>query len=220
MGISEIDLATTTAILLAWDGLLRVSEYLPQECWATAPEFSLLRRDVERVRIADVDGYRIRLKRSKSDQYNTGSWHYFARRDGDPLCAVTALDRYLRAYDSRFAQSRGNWPLFIRRRLMARSGLPPFVILRADDISSALKRAAIILGVDSEFLSTHSLRIGGAFALADAGCPIPLIQQRGRWSEKGSNEIALAYTRLSAARLLYTSSSMVSASSNLLDGRR
>jgi hypothetical protein len=216
----DVGIAIKAAIMVAWDGLLRVSEYLPQERWSTQPEFSLLRRDVEVVKEGKLDGYRIRLKRSKSDRYNSGQWHYFLRRIGDPTCPVRILDEYIQYRDRVFGQHGQDVPFFIRPRMISRRGYPSFVIVRDSDINDALTRVADKLGIPSEFLSTHSLRVGGAFALADGGVSIPLIQLRGRWSQKGYNEMALMYSRLSELRLSALSDAMRASSGTLVNGRK
>jgi hypothetical protein len=60
-------------------------------------------------------------------------------------------------------------------------------------MQSAIKTIAADYGFDSTKFGTHSLRIGGATALAVAGTPHHIIQQFGRWK---SNQF-LKYIRRS-----------------------
>ena len=46
---------------------------------------------------------------------------------------------------------------------------------------TAIKKIVTAFGFDSSRFSTHSLRIGGASALAAAGVPDYIIQLMGRW---------------------------------------
>ena len=54
-------------------------------------------------------------------------------------------------------------------------------------VASAVKdtRTAKKEGLDSELYATHSLRVGGAEAMAQAGCSVEHINRVGRWA-KGS----------------------------------
>jgi len=55
-----------------------------------------------------------------------------------------------------------------------------------------LKRVALGVGLDPDVISTHSLRIAGASALANRGVPDHVIQSVGRWKSLAF----LAYIRL------------------------
>jgi len=198
----SIPAAVRAAIILAWNGLLRVSEYVADADWALPhlKQFNLLREDAQPYSSAGFEGYRVRIKRSKSDKYNAGQWQYYMRRPGDDLCPVAALECYLVEQRSLLMEGR---PLFVRRNETGRV-IP---ITRAD-VNAALKAHAVAVGADPRYISSHSLRVGGAFHMASQGAALELIQQRGRWSARGSNEIALMYTRVDSARLLRVSDAL------------
>ncbi|EGZ08169.1 hypothetical protein PHYSODRAFT_434634, partial [Phytophthora sojae] len=48
-------------------------------------------------------------------------------------------------------------------------------------VSSVIKRAASRMGLDPARFSTHSVRIGGATALVNAGADRLMIKLMGRW---------------------------------------
>ena len=64
-------------------------------------------------------------------------------------------------------------------------------------ITAALRRHGQLVGVPVEYLSTHSLRIGSATALASAGLSLADIMMAGRWA---STDSALKYLRLTLPR--------------------
>ena len=53
--------------------------------------------------------------------------------------------------------------------------------LSASALNKSIKKTAMALGLPSKRMSTHSLRIGGASALAASGVPDYIIQKMGRW---------------------------------------
>ena len=67
--------------------------------------------------------------------------------------------------------------------------------LSYDTLSKHIKAAAVRLGLNPKFFSTHSLRIGGASALAAAGVPDYIIQTMGRWKSLAF----LLYIRLASS---------------------
>jgi hypothetical protein len=155
---------------------------------------NLLHQDIERCKIGSEFGYRIHLKCQKQDRYNMGDWQYFKPRPDDPLCPVAILDKY---FASTSTPRTFNQPAFCRSPLKGKSLVP---VARAD-LDKALKTWAPMVGLNPRYISTHSLRIGGAFTLADSGTPMQLIQQQGRWSPRGFNEMVVLYTRMSTERL-------------------
>jgi len=80
--------------------------------------------------------------------------------------------------------------------------------IRYDKFSATLKRMVTIQGFDPEKFSTHSLRIGGATALAAAGVPDSTIQTLGRWKSLAF----LEYIRTSIATLQRALLSMINPS--------
>jgi hypothetical protein len=80
--------------------------------------------------------------------------------------------------------------------------------IKYDKFSATLKRMVTIQGFDPEKFSTHSLRIGGATALAAAGVPDSTIQTLGRWKSLAF----LEYIRTSIATLQRALLSMINPS--------
>jgi hypothetical protein len=213
----SINLGVRAAIVIAWNGLLRVSEYTADPDWARKLEFNLLRKDIEFMKSEDMDGFRMKLKSAKADRYNQGEWQYFERRPGDKLCPVHAMEVYLNATA---IPRDASCPAFMKIGTLSKRGKAATrrMVLR-DNINKALKKAASALGMDTEYISSHSLRIGGAYTMADGGSSLDKIQQRGRWSARGFNEMALMYMRMSASRMGEVSRSFCTASSTPLYGR-
>ena len=178
IGDTSIDIGVRAAACVGWNGLLRVAEYCVKPKWRSALDKNLLHQDIERCKIGSEFGYRVRLKCQKQDRYNMGDWQYFKPRPDDPLCPVAILDIY---FASTSTPRTYNQPAFCRSPLKGKSLVP---VARAD-LDKALKRWAPIVGLNPRYISTHSLRIGGAFTLADSGTPMQLIQQQGRWSSRG-----------------------------------
>lgn len=210
----SIPLGARTAIVLAWNGLLRVSEYIADTDWSLPAKrpYNLMAEDVERFSTPTFEGFRVKIKRQKTDAYNQSMWQYYARRPGDILCPVTALEAY-RAVEP--LASTPGMPLFVRRGCSA--GVPAaWTPVSRSDLNQALKKWASSPNLSPDFISTHSLRVGGAFQMASAGCSIELIQIRGRWSARGSNEIALMYTRMDSERVRVMSEAMRSGDPSLL----
>lgn len=148
-----------SAILLAFFGMLRVSEY-------TAPTVPSYDADTH-LSIADVTinwqrrVASIRIKKSKTDPFRQGVTIRIAVLD-HYLCPVHALIRYL------IRRGPAPGPLFIFQN------------------GHFLTRARILNVLTSSLphvphINTHSFRRGGASALADANTPSHIIQIMGRW---------------------------------------
>ena len=67
------------------------------------------------------------------------------------------------------------------------------------EFNKMLKRVALAVGLDPAVISTHSLRITGASALANRGVPDHVIRSVGRWKSLAF----LAYIRLAARAYNY-----------------
>jgi site-specific recombinase XerD len=124
------------------------------------------RRDAERIE----GGYRLHVRRSKTDQYGEGRYVGIPQGRYDITCPVAALDRLLTAMGTTVP----NWPLFpgVNRKgdtVNADHRLNSRTIARlvADSAESA--------GVDGWFAG-HSLRAGLVTSAAKAGKPIQDIQ--------------------------------------------
>ena len=170
------------ATTLAFFGLLRVSEYTSPTTSRYDPEWHLLVSDVT-VNAVRRLAY-VRIKASKTDPFRESAIVRVGV-SGSELCPVSALVRYLRV------RRRGVGPLFVFRdgRFLTRRHMVSLI------------GSALGVGVN---LNTHSFRIGGASALANAGVPAYQIQLIGRWK----SDAFLEYIRLSDSYVSETAARM------------
>ena len=149
----------TAAVLLAFFGLLRVSEYTCPSSSTFDASSNLLVSDVTidwKKKVA-----RIFIKKSKTDPFRKGVTirvgvlpHY--------LCPVHALIRYL------MRRGTSSGPLFLFQ-----NGAYLTRVRVLDILTRSLPNVP--------FVNTHSFRRGGASALAAANTPAYVIQILGRW---------------------------------------
>ena len=146
------------AILLAFFGFLRVSEYTSSHKTQFDPDTTLLFRDID----IRSDHARICIKASKTDPFREGVCVRVAANN-TRLCPIRALHKFLSLHPS------GHGPLFAfhNGRYLTRKDIN-------DTLNSTTNGLANI--------STHSLRIGAASTAAAMGCPKWLIQGMGRWT--------------------------------------
>lgn len=189
---SEIDQAVRTAVLFGYHGMLRVEEYTAASRVRVDKDWTLLRRDV--VFDDQEDAISVRIKKSKSDPAFQGP-QFSITASGGVYCPVQAIRSYTAWFDTRFGPDE---PLF---RHANRS------FVTRIDIDRALKKhATAVMGISPYDISTHGLRYGGAFEMADAyvrrGCPIDwgTIIARGRWHGQSAEMLAEHYARFSVAR--------------------
>ena len=152
----------TAAVLLAYFGMLRISEYTIPGQNNFDPSAHLTVNDVTILRARRVA--QVFLKKSKTDPFRKG----VAIRVGvlnHRLCPVKALIRYLVV--------RGPKPgplfLFSNGIFLTRAHIHDILIKSLPDVP---------------FVNTHSFRSGGATALANAGIPAYVIQILGRWKSR------------------------------------
>jgi hypothetical protein len=176
----SLDDGVKLAVSMMWFMSTRVSDTTSHSTVTFDPKHTLLRSDVSFI---DDDCVRIFVPHSKSDQFNTGSCHYIMATNG-PLCPVQLLRRYLAA-TARFQSSS---PLL--RHQDGRN------ITRAM-VSSALKQHASIIGLDAQFISAHSTRIGSATRLVEQGLSVADIMLQGQWV---SEQACLRYLRRTRPR--------------------
>lgn len=213
-GDGSTPLGVRTAALIGWHGLLRVSEYTVGPKWQTALDHRMLMRDYQPYSDTNFNGFRLYLRHSKSDRFNAGNWHYFQSSPApDPLCPVRAMSQYMAAHPF-LSDSSGLQPLFAKP---SNRGAKP---VTRDDITAVLKKWASSAGLEPAHISTHSLRVGGAYQLADARVPLDEICQRGRWSSERWEEIVLMYTRMSSARMSRLAAAMATDVPSTVLGRR
>lgn len=185
---SALPLGVRTAIVVAYDALLRVSEYTSVSGTKFNALATLLCQDV----MDRPEGVCIKLRHSKSDRWNQGAAVWCLPRDGDAGCPVAALREYMKAEP--LARIAGQ-PFFIKRTARGSS------YVSALDVNSALKKHAASVHLPVAYVSSHSLRVGGAFAMRNAGVSWPDIVTRGRWALKSGEAMSVLYARMSLERL-------------------
>jgi hypothetical protein len=204
---NSIDFAVRTAVIVAFNGLLRVSEYTASSASSFDPVFSLLRRHA-RVLLpasatpgaAPCPAVAIRIARSKSDRTNTGQDVFFETASNPSICAAS----WLRAYLSATAASPAHGvdaPLFIKSNGR---------FVTAADISAALKLHAGACGLDVQRISSHSLRIGGIYYLFSMGVPEIVVSARARWAPSSCQAMSLLYARMCNKRLKLVAEALAS----------
>jgi hypothetical protein len=182
----SIHVAVRSAVLLGFHGLLRVSEYTCDsahvaDVWCLA---------VRHVHFDSVSGtMAVHLPRSKSDPFNTGLVMHFAPLHGDPICPVRAVRRLIKSFGPDVSPDR---PLF---------SFSASSFVTRPDIAAAVKKHAHVMHLSPQHVSTHSLRIGGAFSMKSAGVDWATIVVRARWKAASAADMLLLYTRMSKERL-------------------
>ena len=170
----EADTNLWCAVLVAFMTLLRSSEYclkpgkragFDREAPLLAEELRLKRDPSGR-----VEAMNVYVNRSKTDQIGRGATTELARVGG-PLCAVEAVMHM----EERWPKY-GDEPAFCHFTYNRRAGP-----IRYGTITRLLKRTATELGLDPKQFASHSLRAGGASALARGGALPWQIQAIGRW---------------------------------------
>ncbi len=129
---------------------------------------------------------KIWLARAKRDQEGVGCWIHFAWIGGC-LCPVAWMSLLLR----RRPKADKSEPLF-----MSTSGVGMSTLHFSNAVERLVSLAPACEGVD---VTAHSLRIGGAMALLEAGASDSVIVMLGRW--KGSS--FRAYLRSSAEVVMH-----------------
>ena len=116
-----------------------------------------------------IDGVMVRFRGSKTDRYNEGCLRYIGATGCD-RCLVRALQDWYDIEPEHFEDSAR--PMFtVHGR-----------VLRREDMQHDLREAASALGIDEQRMGTHSLRVGGATWLYQAGYDIEVIKRHGRWT--------------------------------------
>ena len=153
-------LMLTSAVTLAFFGLLRVSEYTCHSRHQFYSQTTLLFRNVTIAPSRNLVA--VRIKCSKTDPFRTGCIIRIGSTGGQ-LCPVGALLRYSNIHPFPIG------PLFIFANgfFLTRSHITNLLRLSLPDVPH---------------INTHSSRIGGATAAASAGIPDSTIQTLGRWS--------------------------------------
>ena len=82
------------------------------------------------------------------------------------------------------------------------------VLVKADEMATAMKRTMDSLGLDGSKVTAHSLRYGGATMLAAAGLPQYVIAYFGGWT--ADSKSLLSYMQLGAQAVANASRIMAS----------
>ena len=147
------------ALLTAFYGFLRVSEYTSQRKTSFDPASTLLFSDMSFKKDGSVS---LLIKKSKTDPFREGVMLRIAK-NRSKLCPVNALRHLAKTHPTR----SGPLFTFANGRFLSRR-----------DINRVLVESTN----GKVNISSHSLRIGAASTAAAAGCPKWLIQALGRWS--------------------------------------
>ena len=148
------------AMLTAFHGFLRVSEYTSSHVRSYDPRSTLCYEDVKVISPSTIQ---IHIKASKTDPFRLGVTIEL-HRNNSILCPVQALSHLLNNHPS------NHGPLFAWKdgRYLTRSSLSAVLDkIKPDNISN---------------MTSHSFRIGAATTAAAAGLPRWLIQALGRWT--------------------------------------
>ena len=186
--------ATATAIVLAYCCLLRVSEYIPTDAdhfllsesvvfvvLSTDGEIFVPSHDIHGYSLVDVIEVVVTIRSAKNDSLGEGHRFCFSKKKPDRVAGVAfdlASDLY--EWASRARPLKGDMFFSSRSGNTGRRRGTVFQ-LKADHINNTLKAVATAFKMDSTRFSTHSLRIGGASALAAAKVPDYIVQRIGRW---------------------------------------
>ena len=175
------------AMLTAFYGFLRVSEYTSPFVKSYDPATTLCYRDIQVISATHI---KIHIKASKTDPFRSGV-HLSIYANNSPLCPIQAILKFLHQHPTK------SGPLFVWQdgRYLTRSGLAP-----------ALNR---IKPKHLKNMSSHSFRIGAASTAAAAGYPRWLIQALGRWSSNCFKD----YIRIPDSTLTKVSCSLASLTS-------
>lgn len=191
------DLALYTAMIFGFATLSRVSEYLPS---STAENHAILAdhvifvvemnmqsswvpsHNVGGLQEGQVTGCVLTFRDAKNDQSGEGHRYHFPRTNASFL-NLYDLTEVLFRYSVKCRPAKGH---------------PFFPSLSAASLNSALKAMAAQFNFNVARVSSHSLRIGGASALAAAGLPDYVIKSMGRWK----SDAFLGYIRSTSASFL------------------
>jgi len=206
---SREQLAKATAIVFAFILLARISEYIVTSSnhYIRGKHITFLLHSGVLINssqaylhsIDEVAEMQATIKDSKNDEDGMGhKFTYQKRSSEDPglFCIVTEMFRCASVLqpgpDTAFFAWKGD-------------ASEPAWVLSEHSINKLLQDGAKLFGFDPSKFSSHSLRIGGASALAAAGAPSWVIQLTGRWMSLAFLQyIRLASTAFQRSLVLQT----------------
>lgn len=153
------------ACCLAFFAFLRASEFTVQAGEQFDPSTHLTPRDVEVDDLTKPSMLKVRIKRSKTDQWREGV-DLFVGRTGNKLCPVAAILAFLAV------RGQDDTPLF-----KTKEGTP----LSRQALVKMVKDTLTKAGIDCTRYNGHSFRIGAATTALAKGIPECTIQTLGRW---------------------------------------
>jgi hypothetical protein len=158
----------------AFQGLLRVSEYAVKGTAASFdPAVHLTRADIHfHPSIKDPEYAAVNLGRTKTDPDNEDRVPVILAFDPDADVNACSALRDMILADPVPASIARFVPLFRWQDGTA---------MTYAQVGKAIDKLMPRIGVSPARYASHSFRIGGATALADAGCPDVIIQALGRW---------------------------------------
>ena len=180
----EKQVALWVAWMLGYYFMLRRSEYTADNNGTFHPDVAVTKRDLVFMRgrkpckwWQGPTGVAVYIKRSKTDTAGVGCWRYNDMSGHPTVCVVTALVYWFASQDEicEPSQSVCSFAKRCGKLVIGRQNVS------GGQVSASLKEIGAALNVPSSRLSSHSLRVGGATALAAAGVPKHLIQLLGRW---------------------------------------
>ena len=179
-------LAIATAMVLAFVCLLRISEYTRSNnnhfmraedvvfvvCDSFGENLFVHSTNIHRYCLVEVIEVVVTVRSAKNDTAGEGHRFCFAKKAGD---SEMAFDLVSVLYEWACVARPSKGQMFF-------SAPATKFELKADHMNSALKKVAIAFDFPGGLhFSSHSLRIGGASALAAAGVPDYITQKTGRW---------------------------------------
>ena len=165
----------------AFFGFFRLGELLPESATKWDPSGSILWGDVAVDSQENPTMFKIRLKRSKCDQFGRGA-DIILGKTAQLLCPVTALVRYISV--------RGSAPGLFFQQPQAKPVTKAWFVGQLRPILAAV-------GLPQQDYAGHSFRIGAATTAAMAGVEDSMIQTLGRWSSTAY----LQYVRMPSEQL-------------------
>ena len=165
---------TDVSAILATTGT-RLTDQRDVALLLTARDLMARRSELVALNIGDLiwneDGSGAALiSKSKTDQDGEGATRWLSPR------TMSAINDWLDA--SGFESTDKALPLFAA---LKRNGLSRGKRMAASDVSRRFKIMAARAGINTEFISGHSCRVGMAQDLVAAGAELPALMQAGRW---------------------------------------
>ena len=156
------------ASLLGFYGFLRSAEFTVPAAQAYDLTSHLSPQDIAVDSHYNPSVIRVRIKKSKTDQFGQGTYVYIGKTNTD-LCPVAAILTYMAA------RGMAPGPLFI---------LQDGSHLTREKLVSLMREVLRSAGIDDTQYASHSFRIGAATTAAANGVQDTVIKSLGRWKSQ------------------------------------